>query len=76
MDQVVVLGAGMDTPRLPASRPVRRAGVRSGPTSEHRHQRTRVRVVLGDLPDCVRLVPVDFETDDVRAGVSHQVLDR
>jgi methyltransferase (TIGR00027 family) len=70
IDQVVVLGAGMDTRayRLPGRNDVRVYEVDLPVNIDTK--RARVRAVLGDVPDHVRLVPVDFETDDLAESLA------
>jgi methyltransferase (TIGR00027 family) len=68
IDQVVVLGAGMDTRgyRLGASARVFEVDLPANIDTK----RDRVRAALGTVPDHVRLVPVDFETDDLAEALT------
>jgi methyltransferase (TIGR00027 family) len=61
VNQIVVLGAGMDTRgyRLGGSARVFEVDLAANLDTK----RARVRAALGAIPDHVRLVPVDFETD-------------
>ena len=79
IDAVVVLGAGMDT------RPYRLARRSDIPVYEVdlpvniERKKAVVRRVLGDAPASVRLVPVDFERDDLTAELAkagHRADDR
>jgi methyltransferase (TIGR00027 family) len=70
IDAVVILGAGMDT------RPYRLARRSDVPVYEVdlpvnvERKMSAVRRVLGEAPPSVRLVPVDFERDDLAAELS------
>lgn len=68
VDQVVVLGAGLDTRayRLPGPQRVYEVDLPANVDTK----RARVRAALGDVPDHVRLVPVDFETDDLAESLA------
>lgn len=68
IDQVVVLGAGLDTRayRLPGPHRVYEVDLPANIDTK----RARVRAALGDVPDHVRLVPVDFETDDLAESLA------
>ena len=68
VDAVVILGAGMDTRayRLARSIPVFEVDL---PVNIARKEST-VRRVLGAVPSSVRLVPVDFEIDDVAVALA------
>jgi methyltransferase (TIGR00027 family) len=63
VDQVVVLGAGMDTRayRLAATAWVYEVDLPANVDTK----RARVRAALGEVPAHVRLVPVDFESGDL-----------
>jgi methyltransferase (TIGR00027 family) len=70
IDAVVILGAGMDT------RPYRLARRSDIPVYEIdlpvniERKKAAVRRVLGQAPPSVRLVPVDFERDDLAAELA------
>lgn len=70
IDAVVILGAGMDT------RPYRLARRSDVPVYEVdlpvniERKKAAVRRVLGEAPASVRLVPVDFERDDLAAELT------
>lgn len=70
IDAVVILGAGMDT------RPYRLARRSDVPVFEVdlpvniERKKAAVRRVLGEAPASVRLVPVDFERDDLAAELT------
>lgn len=68
IDQVVVLGAGLDTRgyRLDDAVRVFEADLPANITTKH----ARVKAVLGAVPGHVRLVPVDFEADDLTEPLS------
>jgi methyltransferase (TIGR00027 family) len=65
IDQLVMLGAGMDTRayRLPDPDRVRVYEVDLAANIDRK--RARVQAAFGDVPGHVRLVPVDFESDDL-----------
>ncbi|MGK4002168.1 SAM-dependent methyltransferase [Sorangium sp. So ce1036] len=67
---VVLLGAGMDTRayRIPALANVPVFEVDLPENIEHK--RTTLRRVLGGVPESVRLVPIDFETQDLATGLA------
>lgn len=68
IEQIVVLGAGMDTRgyRLDGSARVFEVDLPANIDTK----RARVRAALGAVPDHVRLVPVDFETDDLAEALT------
>ena len=68
IDQIVVLGAGMDTRgyRLGGSARVFEVDLPANIDTK----RSRVRAALGTVPDHVRLVPVDLETDDLAEALT------
>jgi methyltransferase (TIGR00027 family) len=68
VDQIVVLGAGMDTRgyRLAGSARVVEVDLPANIDTKH----ARVRAALGAVPDHVHLVPVDFETDDLAEALT------
>jgi len=70
IDQAVVLGAGLDTRayRLPEPRRLRVYEVDLPANVDTK--RARVRAALGDVPAHVRLVPVDFATDDLAESLA------
>ncbi|GBE66986.1 S-adenosyl-L-methionine-dependent methyltransferase [Mycobacterium sp. MFM001] len=72
VDAVVVLGAGMDTTayRLARTTPIPIFEV-DLPVNIDRKAAT-VRRVLGELPRSVRLVPLDFERDDLLTALAEQ----
>jgi methyltransferase (TIGR00027 family) len=66
IDQVVVLGAGLDTRAFRLTDPDRARVYEVDLPANIDAKRTR----LGDLPGHVRLVPVDFETDDLMESLA------
>jgi methyltransferase (TIGR00027 family) len=66
--QVVVLGAGMDTRGCRLAGPARVFEVDLPANIDTK--RARVRAALGAVPESVRLVPVDFETDDLAEALT------
>lgn len=68
VDQIVVLGAGMDTRgyRLASSARVFEVDLPANIDTK----RARVRAALGAVPDHVQLVPVDFETDNLAKALT------
>jgi methyltransferase (TIGR00027 family) len=70
IEQVVVLGAGLDTRayRLPESQRVRVYEVDL--PANINTKRARAHAALGGVPDHVRLVPVDLETDDLMESLA------
>lgn len=69
IDQVVILGAGLDTRacRLVAPRGV--AAFEVDLPENVRAKEQRLRAIFGRIPEHVALVPVDFETDDLAASL-------
>lgn len=67
IDQIVVLGAGLDTRgyRLGGSARVFEVDLPANIDTK----RARVRAAFGAVPDHVRLVPLDFETDNLAEAI-------
>ena len=65
IDAVVVLGAGLDTLAYRLARTTRIPIFEVDQPVNIDRKATAVRRVLGELPSSVRLVPLDFEHDDV-----------
>ena len=63
--QVVVLGAGLDTRGVRLAAPAGAQVYELDQPVNIAYKVRRLRAVLGPVPDRVRLVPVDFETDDL-----------
>lgn len=61
VDQLVVLGAGLDTRAYRTDAPAFEVDL----PANIAYKEQRVRTVLGEIPRRVHLVPVDFETDDL-----------
>ena len=70
IDQVVFLGAGLDTR---ACRLVAPAGARAFEVdlpANSAYKRDRLRAIYGRVPERVRLIPLDFETGDLAAALA------
>ena len=67
VDQIVVLGAGLDTRGCRLGGAARVFEVDLRPSIDTK--RARMRAALGAVPDHVRLVPVDFETGDLAGAL-------
>ena len=65
IDAVVILGAGLDTLAYRLARQTRIPIFEVDQPVNVERKTKAVRRVLGELPDSVRLVPLDFERDDV-----------
>jgi methyltransferase (TIGR00027 family) len=70
IEQLVVLGAGMDTRAYRLTDPARVRAYEVDLPANIDTKRARVHSVLGTVPDHIRLVPVDFETDDLAQSLS------
>jgi methyltransferase (TIGR00027 family) len=65
--QVVVLGAGLDTRAYRLVKPVRALAFELDQRANTDYKVRRLRAIYGGRPDNVRVIPVDFEVDDVAA---------
>lgn len=68
--QVVILGAGLDTRGLRLAAPAGAQVYELDQPANIAYKTRRLRAAFGGLPDRVRLVPLDFETDDVAATLA------
>jgi methyltransferase (TIGR00027 family) len=65
--QVVVLGAGLDTRGIRLAAPAGARVFELDQPANVDHKDRRLQAVLGRVPDRVRLIPIDFETDNLAA---------
>jgi methyltransferase (TIGR00027 family) len=70
VDAVVILGAGMDTRAYQLTRRIRIPIFEVDLPVNVARKAATVRRVLGELPLSVRLVPVDFESDDLLTALA------
>jgi methyltransferase (TIGR00027 family) len=70
IDQLVVLGAGLDTRAYRLADPQRVGAFEVDLPVDIDTKRSRVRAALGKLLDRVRLVPADLETGDLAQSLS------
>src|ERR1700753_490627 len=70
IDAVVILGAGLDTLAYRLARQTRIPIFEVDQPVNVERKTKAVRRVLGELPDSVRLVPLDFERDEVLATLT------
>ena len=72
IDAVVILGAGLDTRAYRVTRQVRIPVFEVDQPVNIARKADAVRRVLGELPLSVRLVPLDFERDDLLTALAEQ----
>lgn len=70
IDQLVVLGAGFDTRAYRLADPRRVRAYEVDLPANIDTKRARVHAALGEAPEHVQLVPVDFETDDLAESLA------
>jgi methyltransferase (TIGR00027 family) len=70
IDAIVVLGAGLDTLAYRFARQTRIPIFEADQPVNIERKAAAVRRVLGELPSSVRLVPLDFERDDVLTALT------
>jgi methyltransferase (TIGR00027 family) len=70
IDAIVVLGAGLDTLAYRLARQTRIPIFEADQPVNIERKAAAVRRVLGELPSSVRLVPLDFERDDVLTALT------
>ncbi|WAS91902.1 class I SAM-dependent methyltransferase [Nannocystis punicea] len=69
IDQVVILGAGLDTRAYRLAVPAGVAAFEVDLPVNIAYKRERLRDIFGAEPERVALVPVDFQTDDLAAAL-------
>ncbi len=69
IDQLVILGAGLDTRAYRLAVPAGVAAFEVDLPANVAFKRERLRDIFGEVPGRVALVPVDFQTDDLAAAL-------